>query len=391
MTTLTKNEIFDRYKSEYWKASVEKRSEILNAVCEVTKVHRKSAIRKFRNLQTRNPFKEELRGREVYYTPDVTAALKETWEWASEICGELLHSCIAEHVEILKRDRKWNHSDEATAKLRAMSERTMKRRVARFMKARCGRGVSSTSPSLLKEIIPIFDGRWDEVSSGHGQIDTVVHCGGSLLGDMAYSLNYTDIKTFWIVPRAQWNKGQEETRANVEIARNLLPFRMRGIHPDSGSEFINWHLKNWCDKNDITMTRSRPNHSNDNAYVEQKNGHVIRRFLGYTRIDCKEAIPVMNEFYRALGLYLNHFIPGRKCVEKVRIGSKYQRKYDRAQTPYQRVLACPDIPEEVKDKLRKEHETLNPLVLKLEWERLRAKIFTIQKRYGSPSLREKNG
>lgn len=259
----------------------------------------------------------------------------------------------------------------------------MKRRVARFMKARSGRGVSSTSPSLLKEIIPIFDGRWDEVSPGEGQIDTVVHCGASLVGDMAYSLNYTDVKTFWIVPCAQWNKGQENTRVNVEAVKARLPFPLRSIHPDSGSEFINWHLKDWCDTNKIIMTRSRPDHSNDNAFVEQKNGHVIRRFLGYTRIDCQEAIPVMNEFYRVLGLYLNHFIPGRKCIKKIRIGSKYRRIYDQAQTPCQRVLASPDISEEVKDKLRKEHETLNPLVLKLEWERLRAKIFKTQKHYGS--------
>lgn len=391
MTTMTKNEIFEEYKEAYWQASVERKGEILTVVCEVTKMHRKAAIRRFACLQRRDPFKEEVRGRRVYYTPDVTAALKDVWEWASEICGELLHPCIREHIAVLRRDKKWKHGDDATSKLHAMSERTMKRRVALFLKARCGRGVSSTSPSLLKEIIPIFDGRWDEVSPGVGQIDTVVHCGASLLGDMAYTLNYTDVKTFWIVPRAQWNKGQEETRANVEVVKNLLPFSLRSIHPDSGSEFINWHLRGWCDTNGITMTRSRPNHKNDNAYVEQKNGHVIRRFLGYTRIDCTKAIPVMNEFYRVLGLYLNHFIPGRKCIEKVRIGSKYRRRYDQAQTPYQRVLACADIPEAIKEKLRKEHETLNPLVLKQEWERLRAKIFDIQKRYGSPSQKEKNG
>ncbi len=388
---MTKNEIFGEYKDEYWQALPQRKGEILTVVCEVTKMHRKAAIRKFGYLQKKDPFKEESRGRALYYTPDVTTALKDVWQWASEICGELLHSCVAEHIGILRRDKKWNHGDEATAKLHAMSERTMKRRVALFMKARCGRGVSSTSPSLLKEIIPIFDGRWDEVDPGHGQIDTVVHCGASLLGDMAYSLNYTDVKTFWIVPRAQWNKGQEETRANVAVVQGTVPFRLHSIHPDSGSEFINWHLKDWCDTNHITMTRSRPNHKNDNAYVEQKNGHVIRRFLGYTRIDCKEAVPVMNEFYRVLGLYLNHFIPGRKCIEKVRVGSKYRRTYDKAQTPYQRVLACTDIPEEVKEKLRKEHETLNPRVLKEEWERLRAKIFKIQKRYGSPSQKEKNG
>ncbi len=152
---MTKNEIFEEYKEEYWKAIIGRKSEILALVCLVTKMHRKAAIRKFGNLQKKDPFKGDRRGRKTYYTADVTVALKDVWEWASEICGELLHSCIAEHIDILRRDRKWTHGDEATAKLHAMSERTMKPRVARFMKARCGRGVSSTSPSLLKEIIPI--------------------------------------------------------------------------------------------------------------------------------------------------------------------------------------------------------------------------------------------
>src|SRR3989344_5983654 len=120
MTTMTKQEIFEEYKDEYWKAPIERKGEILTVVCEVTKMHRKAAIRKFGYLQRKDPLKEELRGRSVYYTPDVTAALKDVWELASEICGELLHSCIPEHIGILRRDKKWKHGDEATFKLHAM-------------------------------------------------------------------------------------------------------------------------------------------------------------------------------------------------------------------------------------------------------------------------------
>lgn len=383
MTMATKNEIFKEYLTRYLKANKEEKGIILNHVCFVTKMHRKAAIRKFRVLQMKDWSLQERRGRSLYYTPDVTYALKDVWESASEICGELLHPAAAEHLHILKREKMWKHGNEATGKLLAMSETTMKRRVSRFMKARSGRGLSATSPSRLKEIIPIFTGPWAEKPPGYGQVDTVVHCGSSLLGNIVYTVNYTDVKTLWIIPRGQWNKGQEMTRENLETIRLSLPFVLLGIHPDTGSEFVNWHVKSWCDKLNIEMTRSRPYHKNDNAYVEQKNGHVIRRFLGYTRIDCQEAVPVMNEFYKALGLYLNHFIPSRKCIEKVRVGSKYKRKYDKAQTPYQRVLTHPDIPEETKDKLKKEHEKLNPLVLKKEIERLRTKIFDIQKRYGS--------
>lgn len=382
----TKNDIFKEYLTEYLQADREGKGTLLDHVCFVAKTHRKAAIRKFRALQMRDPAHSDRRGRRTYYTHDVTAALKDVWESASEVCGELLHPALVEHVHILKRDGLWKHSDETTGKLFAMSERTVKRRVRCFMKARRGRGISATSPSRLKEIIPIFTGPWAEKPPGYGQIDTVVHCGSSLLGSMAYTVNYTDVKTLWIIPYAQWNKGQEATRKSLEKMRTCLPFSLKGIHPDTGSEFVNWHVKDWCDTLGVEMTRSRPYHKNDNAYVEQKNGHVVRRFLGYTRIDCKESIPVMNEFYRVLGLYLNHFIPSRKCIEKIRVGSKYKRKYDKAQTPYQRVLAHPNVPKETKEKLRKEHETLNPLVLKDEMERLRTKIFDIQKRYGSQAI-----
>jgi len=388
MTMATKNNIFGEYLEEYLKVDAEKKDMILNHVCFITKMHRKAAIRKFGQLQIKDPNLPERRGRLIYYTSDVTTALKEAWESASELCAELLHPVVADHIRILVRDNAWHHSDEATGKLMAMSERTMKRRVSLFMKARRGKGLSSTSPSRLKEIIPIFTGPWADKPPGYGQVDTVVHCGSSLIGDMVYTVNYTDVCTLWDMPHAQWNKGQEATKKSLEKIRQDLPFDLKGIHPDTGSEFVNWHVKGWCDNLSIEMTRSRPSHKNDNAYVEQKNGHIIRRFLGYTRIDCKEAVPVMNEFYKVLGLYLNHFIPSRKCIEKVRIGSKYKRKYDTAQTPYQRVLASPHVPEENKQKLRQEHEKLNPLVLKQRMEALRTKLFEVQKRHGSRSRSE---
>jgi len=387
MTMETKNNIFDEHLSRYLKADKEEKGRILDHVCFVTKMHRRSAMRKFRRLQTKDPCSTEGRGRPLYYTPDVTAALKDIWEAASEICGELIFSIFKGYIAAMQRDGLWKHSDEATGKLLAMSEGTMKDRVDLFMKARRTRsGLSSTRPSLLKEIIPIFVGPWEDKPPGFGQLDTVVHCGASLVGNMAFTVNWTDVSTLWGKRRAQWNKGQIETKDSLSDIKNKLPFPMKGAHPDTGSEFINWHLKGWCDENMIELTRSRPYHKNDNAYVEQKNGHVIRRFLGYTRIDCLEAIPAMNELYDVLDLYLNHFVPSRKCIEKIRIGSKYRKKYDKAQTPYERVLAHKDIDESIKEKLRKEHGMLNPLLLKRQVDMLIAKVFKIQRDCGSPKV-----
>ena len=156
----------------------------------------------------KDPAHEEGRGRHVYYTPDTTAALKDIWEAGSEVCGEFLHPVVSEYVSILERDKLWTHSDEATGKLLAMSMGTMKDRIKGFQKIkRKGRGISSTSPSQLKHIIPIFHGDWEQKPPGTGQIDTVVHCGHSLKGDIVFTLNYTDIPTLWVILHAQWNKG----------------------------------------------------------------------------------------------------------------------------------------------------------------------------------------
>jgi hypothetical protein len=379
MTMSTKNNIFDEYQEEYLKANKKEKGKILDHVCFVTKIHRKSAIQRFKDLQ--HPKEKKKRGRKTFYTIDTTIALKELWRISSHLCGELLHPIVREYVEILQRDELWSHNEETTEKLLLMSESTVKRRISNFVKIkRKKKGLSSTKPSLLKEIIPIFNGPWKEKSTGYGQVDTIVHCGSSLLGDMAYSLNFTDVSTLWIILRAQWNKGQLATRENMEYVKDNLPFPFLGAHPDTGSEFINWHLKNWCDENGIELTRSRPNRKNDNMHVEERNGHVIRKYLGYVRLDCRDVVEVLNELYEVLCRYLNHFIPVRRCLEKKRVGSKYVRKYEKiSKTPYQRVLERDDVSDTVKSGLKEEHSNLNPLLLKTEIDRLVKKVYDVQK------------
>lgn len=391
MTMATNYEVFQRYLPVYLKASKQNKQAILDTVCAVTAFHRKAAIRKFHRLQLGQVGGNRRRGRPTVYGPDVMAALKEVWEVSSEICGELLQPVIGDYVAIMQRDGQWHHQSDTTDKLLRMSEGTVKAKVGEFMKARHRRrGLSSTSPSLLKNIIPIVIGEWADKPPGYGQTDTVVHCGDSLLGDLVFSVNYTDLATLWHGLAAQWNKGQKATGDSLQRIRSRLPFPLKGLHPDTGSEFINWHLKGWCDQNNIELTRSRPNHKNDNAYVEQKNGHVIRRFMGYTRLDTPEVVPLINEMYVILETFLNHFVPSRKCLNKSRIGARYKRTYDRAQTPYQRVLAHPAVTNEIKGKLKLRHEELNPLLLKRQVDKLITRIFKIQRQNGNQTLSSKD-
>ena len=370
----TKEDIFAEHLPAWREARKdrEKRGEIIGHICFVTGMHRNSVSRKFRAIQMRDPSHVERRGRHTLYTPDVTAALKEVWDVGDEACGELLHPQIREYVSILKRDKMWQHSDEATEKLLLMSEHTVRRRVAVFEKERGVRkGLSSTKPSALKAIIPIFKGPWKDLPPGHKQLDTVAHCGDTLLGDFAYSLSAIDAAAYWSNTRSQWNKGQEVTKEGLEDIRDASPGHMLSVHPDTGSEFINWNLKSWCDTEGIKMTRSEPGRKNDNMYVEERNGHVVRKYMGYRRFDCPDVVPLMNDFWKVADLYLNHFKAVRRQIEKVRVGAKYVRKYEKiARTPYQRMLDHPAVDEAVKEKLRREHGTLNPLLLKREMDRL---------------------
>jgi hypothetical protein len=382
----TKNEVFGRYKKEYWQTTKQRKGEILSVVCEVTAMQRKAAIRKFRVIQMRNSSSDETRGRSVYYTADVTAALKDIWIAGNEVCGELLHPVVPEYVAILKRDSMWKHGDEATQKLLAMSLGTMKQRVGEFFKIRRGRkGISATKPSALKNLIPVFNGPWEDKPPGFGQIDTVVHCGSSLLGDMVYTLNYTDAATYAVIPRAQWNKGMEQTKKSMQAIKERMPFLWLGAHPDTGSEFINRFVVDWCKDEKIDLSRSRPGKKNDNMYVEERNGHVIRKTVGYQRLDCPEAVDALNFLYDVLTPYLIHFVAVRRTLEKEKVQSKYRRTYEKIpKTPYQRILEHPAVMDEVKEILRREHAVLNPLTMKREIEKRLMAVYDVQKRYGKP-------
>lgn len=385
MNMATKNDIFQEKLSEYVKADRTRKGEILDAVCEVTSMHRKAAMRRFRVLQCKDGRLPERRGRSTYYTPDVTAALKDVWEAADEPCGVLLHPMIHEYVETLIRDCMWQHGDEATAKLRAMKEHTVRRRVSAFMKSRPrAHGLSGTKPSHLKSIILIFKGPWRDLGPGNGQLDTVAHCGDTLRGDYIHTVSYIDAPTYWIVSRAQWNKGQEATRESMKAIKERLPVAWVGAHPDTGSEYINWLVKDWCDAHHINLSRSEPNKKNDNMYIEERNGHVVRKYLGYTRFDDRTLVPLVNELYDVLGLYLNHFQAVRRTVEKVRIGARYKRTYEHVPlTPYARMLAHADVPDTVKEGLRAAHAALNPLVLKRRIDTLITKIMRKQRAHGT--------
>lgn len=255
---------------------------------------------------------------------------------------------------------------EQKKKLVKISPATIDRLLKTYKKRPVGKGKSYTKPgTLLKHKIPIRTfADWNENKVGFTEMDLVGHDGGSARGDFGWTLDFVDIKTCWAEQVAVKNKAQIHVFEGIKRIRGRLPFSLLGIDSDSGSEFINDQLLRYSIQEKITFTRGRAGKKNDNAFIEEKNNSVVRRWVGYGRYDTDEQIAILNELYTTLRLYLNFFVPAMKLKEKIRVGSKVIKKYDKPKAPYQRVLRAKDVSKAVKDKLRVEYKTLNLVLLK---------------------------
>lgn len=382
----TKKNIFREHLSAWLVADKKSRGKIIKDICAVANVHPKSVPRSFRRVQMHNAGTPEKRGREIVYGPDVIAALKDVSVAASHPCGENLHALIPEYVSIFKRDKAWPHETAATEKLLSMSVATVKRKAEKFSHLRkMIRGKSTTKPGSIKSLIPIRSGPWAAAPAGTVQLDTVAHCGMTIAGDFVYTVNTTDVATLWGTRRAQWNKGKQQTVASMDQMDADFPYPILEWHPDTGSEFINWFCKGWCEAKGQRLTRSRPNHKNDNCFVEERNGHIVRKWVGYARLDDERLVVALNELYDILTPYLNHFMASKRTMSKERIGSKWKVvREKKAMTPYQRVVERYDVSQEAKTRLGAEHEKLNPLVLKREVDRRLKALFDVRKQYMEP-------
>lgn len=389
-------EIIREKKQAYYRATVPEKTKIIDSVVCTTGMTRKAIIKAFARERKRRKWElTETRGRPKLFTGDTEAALAFVWEQYDYPSAERLIDEIPEAIRIFKRDGMWDYCESTTIQLLAMSLGSMKIRCVAMAKKRgLMRGISTTKSGELLRSVPVFFGSWSAKGSGYGQIDTVVHSGPKLMGTMAYTVNYTDVATYWQEPIAQLNKGERATYDSLEVIKDRLPFPMVGLHPDSGSEFINKVGVPWCEDNNIELTRSRPNKKNDNCYVEQRNRVVVRKYIGYERYDCAEAVDAMNELYETLRLYINFFQPTYKLVRKEKrviasgesegkqYSKPYKRIYDKIRTPYQRVLDRDDVTEENKQKLREQYETLNPKVLRDKIQVLTTKLHQTQKQQG---------
>jgi hypothetical protein len=191
------------------------------------------------------------------------------------------------------------------------------------------------------------------------EVDLVAHEGGNASGDYAQTLDLTDVSTGWTELVAVRNKAQVWVFEALQQVRQRLPFPLLGLDSDNGAEFINEHLRRYCEAEQITFTRTRPYRKNDNCFVEQKNYSVVRRHAGYGRYDTEAQVQLLNQLYGQLRLYVNFFLPSQKLLEKIRRGSRVKKRHDEARTPYQRVLESEQVTERYKKRLQLQYEQLN--------------------------------
>ena len=367
--------IFLRYKS----ASKKQKSIILDEFCATSGYHRKHAIRLLRPFKRFTKHKPKKRGpKPLYHKDAILKPLKRIWLAANLPCSKRLKASLPLWIPGYVQSF-GPLSPEAAQALLTISPATIDRILKPVRITYKARGTATTKPgTLLKKHIPIKTNQWDESRPGFLEADTVAHCGESMAGMFAYTIDCVDIATSWTEQRAVWGKGEHGVLEQIKDIEKTLPFPLLGFDCDNGSEFLNHHLlRHFLErKYPIAFTRSRPYHKDDNAHVEQKNWTHVRQWLGYHRFDNPAVVPLLNQLYtQEWRLFHNFFSPSVKLIAKQRIASKTIKRYDFPKTPYQRIMASPHIADSVKDALSAQRAALNPFRLRKAIERKLKRIF----------------
>lgn len=306
----------------------------------MTGYHRKYAVRRLKGpAPERRPPRRRLRG--PSYGKSVDHALRLVWEAANYPWSVRLKALLPLWLPWLKK--RISISARLESQLLRISPRQIDRRLGPYKAQAKRRLYGKTKPgTLLKHQIPIRAGRWEVSQPGFTEIDLVSHSEDWAEGEFIHSLTLADIHTGWTETQAVMGKSQAFVVEALEQICKRLPFKLRGIDSDNGSEFINHHLHRYCQKLDIEFTRGRPYKKDDNAHVEQKNWTHVRRLMGYLRYDSPRALAAINEIYsNELRLLQNLFLPSVKLMSKTRVGSRLRRRYDQPQTALDRLIAGP--------------------------------------------------
>ena len=362
-------EITAKYARAYRKASKKERGRLLDEVVAVTGWSRDNARRRLaqaakprpRVVRTRKP-----RGRKYSY--DATKVLQRVWAFSGGMSGKYLAVAMPGLVDALERHGelvagKDRYSDVVRGELLAMSAATLDRYLAPARAKDPLRGVSTTRPSpLLRSSITIRRAG-DEVEDAPGffEGDTVAHCGPTMRGEFCRTVNLTDMRTGWVQTRSVRNNAHLNVLAALQYAVDGIPFEVTGLDFDNGSEFINHDVIGWAANRKIFFTRSRPYKKNDQATIESKNNHLVRRYAFYWRYDTPEALILLNQLWPLVNDRLNFFTPTKKPIDwSTDTVGRRKRVYDAPQTPLDRLLEAGVLSPAQEAELRAQRDRLNP-------------------------------
>ncbi len=365
MSLQTRRELMEQIRSKYQQAPWKEKNKILNGFIETTGYQRKYAIFL---LNRKEPTKANIGKRKITrpskYNEDVSQALLTVWYAANQICAKRLAPFLPELIPTLERCGHLSITPSVRTCLLTISPATIDR-LLKVERQKTGQGISTTRPgTLLKHQIQIRTfADWNDVTPGFFEADLVSHCGGRAEGSFLSTLVLTDISSGWTEFTSLLSKSGPDVIAGIKYIKNIMPFKLIGLDTDNGSEFINYDLLKFCSDHKITFTRSRAYRKNDQAHVEEKNGSIIRKLIGYDRYEGTDSWKFLAHLYGILRLYINFFQPSVKLISKERKGSKVKKRYDKAKTPYQRLIDSPHISDRVKNDLRKQYVLLDPVSL----------------------------
>lgn len=382
MSKQARKELLESLRIEYERATWQEKGLLLDGFVTATGHNRKYAI----GLLGSEPKTAELgRQRRRKYDRDVQQALKAVWLASNRIAAKRLVPFIPKLLEKMEKFGYIRLSEQTKEKLLKLSAATVDR-LLKEEKRKYSRGKSTTKPGrLLKKHIPVRTfADWNDAEIGFLEADCVAHCGETTKGQFLNTLTLTDIATGWTDFEALLRKSEFGVLAALAAAVRRLPFPLKGLDTDNGSEFINAGLLKWCTDQGVTFTRSREYKKNDQAHVEEKNGSVIRRLVGYDRFVGERSHQLLKELYESARLFVNYFQPSVKLQSKQRDGGKVSRQYDRAQTPHERLMQS-NVSQEVKQQLDREFDALDPVALLEEIESSQLKLWKTAE-FADPAL-----
>jgi len=374
---------------------------LVDELVVITGYHRKSVLRAL----NRRPISadgdgisgEPQRHHRCRYGPEVMEALVPLWEASDRLCGKRLQALLPLLLESLERHGHLALDPEVREKLLTISSATIDRLLAPVRKMSPGNGWRRPprARSAVQRRTPVrtFNG-WGEVKeAGWLEIDLVAHCGKWMEGRFLWTLVVTDMATGWSECLPLLNRDGASVMAALRMLEELLPFSLRGIDVDNDGAFLNAPLEQWCEKHQprIELTRSRAYQSNDQAWVEQKNGMLIRRVVGYQRLEGLGAAELLGELYGALRLFTNLYQPSFKLKETIREGAKLKRRHYPPRTPQERLLALSQLRVAQRKALEELQRSSDPVALLETVRRCQASLASLLAGQENHEQRPKTG